>query len=1022
MRTVVRNKSRILLFTLLLAVFAFATAGSAQLVQGPRLDRSPIHGASSKAKQTSQTNQPLHFNASGHALSFYKQAVYVGAGDHVLKVEFVGSEDVSPTSNSDLFASGRVHKTTDLNTVSYQNIWDSISLKYEGGTHGIAKSSYLLDAGASVDHIRLRYNVPARIDQTGELVFRFATGEMRESAPIAWQVVNGKRVSVAVNFRLLANREVGFAVGSYDRKLPLLIDPILQWNTFLGGDGNDFGLGIAADGSGNIYVVGQSNATWGSPIRSLPALSTAAFVAKLNSNGALQWNTFLGGTISSFGTAIAVDDVGNVYVTGQSTETWGTPLHPLTGGADAFVAKLNSDGALQWNTFYGSASTDQGSGIAVDGTGIYLSGYSEASWGTPVHPFTTSGLRDAFALKLTLNGALLWNTFLGGAQNDFGNAVAVDTNGSVFVTGESNAAWGLPVNAYTDRADAFVAKLDSNGTLQWNTFLGTASNDDVGYGIAADSDGNALVTGRENFVAKLNPSGVVQWNSAPGGREGRGVALDASGNVYVAAHNELDAITTKFDSFGVLQWSAFNGSGGTEFGTGIAFVGPANIYEVGHGNMSWGTPIRAYTPGQNQNANFDAFVFKLQDLPPPTVQFNSSIYPISEGPPPNGTTARVASILVTRSGDTSTTVTVDYATSDGTGPTPASQRTDYTTASGTLTFAPGQTTRTFNIPIIDDLYVEQTETVNLTLSNPVGANLGSLSQAVLSIDDDEEEPGTTNPLDDPSFFVRQHYFDFLSRSPDANGFNFWVNQISGANCGSNAACLLQRRITVSNAFFFELEFQQTGAYVFRLYRAAYGNNQPFPNPRPDPNFPNEEKKLPSYQVFSRDRAKVIGGLNLAQKQLDLANLFVLRAEFLAKYPASLVTGAQFVDAVLGTIQTDLGVNLSSQRDALITLYNGGGRAAVMYRLADDNVQTNPINNRALIDAEYNRAFVTTQYFGYLRRNPDIPGIIFWLSQVNSAPLRDLGKQNAMVCSFITSGEYQFRFSPVAPHSNTECPQ
>ena len=94
----------------------------------------------------------------------------------------------------------------------------------------------------------------------------------------------------------------------------------------------------------------------------------------------------------------------------------------------------------------------------------------------------------------------------------------------------------------------------------------------------------------------------------------------------------------------------------------------------------------------------------------------------------------------------------------------------------------------------------------------------------------------------------------------------------------------------------------------------------------------------------------------------------------------------------------------------------------MYRLADDNTQTNPINNRPLIDAEYNRAFVTTQYFGYLRRNPDIAGIIFWLGQVNGAPLRDLAKQNAMVCSFITSAEYQFRFSPVAPHSNTECPQ
>jgi minor extracellular serine protease Vpr len=409
-------------------------------------------------------------------------------------------------------------------------------------------------------------------------------------------------------------------------------------------------------------------------------------------------------------------------------------------------------------------------------------------------------------------------------------------------------------------------------------------------------------------------------------------------------------------------------------------------------------------------------------VPPPSVQFNSPTFSVSEGPPPGGATANVATITVTRVGDPSTTVSVDFATSDGTSSNPASQRTDYTTASGTITFASGQTTRSFSVPIIDDGYTEMTETVNLTLSNAVGADLGSPSQAVLSIDDDDDNgPATTNPLDDPTWFVRQHYFDFLSRTPDPGGFAFWISKITGPPACGDAACLLQRRISVSNSFFFELEFQQTGAYVFRLYRTAYGNDQPFRNP--DNSNVTEAKKLPSYQVFARDRAKVVGGSNLAQKQLDLANLFVSRAEFLTKYPlATYSTADLFVDAVLATIQSDLGVNLTSERAALITLYNSGGRGAVLYRLADDNIQTNPINNRPLIDAEYNRAFVTTQYFGYLRRNPDIGGIIFWLGQVNSAPLKDLAKQNAMVCSFITSGEYQFRFAGVAPHSNAECPQ
>ena len=275
-----------------------------------------------------------------------------------------------------------------------------------------------------------------------------------------------------------------------------------------------------------------------------------------------------------------------------------------------------------------------------------------------------------------------------------------------------------------------------------------------------------------------------------------------------------------------------------------------------------------------------------------------------------------------------------------------------------------------------------------------------------------------NPVEEADFFVRQAYFDFLGRLPDPGGFAFWTNEIT--QCQSDVECLRRKRVDVSNAFFYEQEFQQTAAYVLRLYRGAYGNNQPFPNPIPNAGFPNEEKKLPSYAVFVADRARVIGGANLAQKQLELANLFVTRPEFVSRYPASLATADQFVDALLLTLQNDLGVNLSGQRASLINIYNTqGGRGAVMYRLADDNA-TNPIANQLFIDEEYNRSFVLGQYFGYLRRNPDIPGFIFWLGQVNGAPVRDVPKQHAMVCSFITAAEYQQRFGPVVTRNNAEC--
>jgi Domain of unknown function (DUF4214) len=170
--------------------------------------------------------------------------------------------------------------------------------------------------------------------------------------------------------------------------------------------------------------------------------------------------------------------------------------------------------------------------------------------------------------------------------------------------------------------------------------------------------------------------------------------------------------------------------------------------------------------------------------------------------------------------------------------------------------------------------------------------------------------------------------------------------------------------------------------------------------------------------FLPDRARVIGGVSLAQSQLDLANVFVNRAEFVARYPANL-NGVQFIAAVLQDIQAADGLDLSGETAGLMTLFNTGGRGAVLYRLADDNAQ-NPINNQLFIDAEYNRAFVTTQYFGYLRRDADINGLLFWLQQMNSAALRDVGKQHAMVCSFVTSAEYQLRFSAVVTHSNAEC--
>lgn len=282
-----------------------------------------------------------------------------------------------------------------------------------------------------------------------------------------------------------------------------------------------------------------------------------------------------------------------------------------------------------------------------------------------------------------------------------------------------------------------------------------------------------------------------------------------------------------------------------------------------------------------------------------------------------------------------------------------------------------------------------------------------------------------NPLDNVDFFVSQHYRDFLSREPDQGGDEFWIDHIAG-NASNNPPpcpqgdthCVNTRRIEVSDAFFFEPEFQQTGSYAYRLYRAPFGNNQPFVNASNFQENPTEAKKLPLYSKFNADRLQVIGGSNLPQQQQDLANAFVQRPEFLAVYPANL-TLDQFVTNILQTVKNDCGADLTSLQASLVAL---GSRGAVLYRLINDDLQTGNggINNRLFIDAEYNRAFVFTQYAGYFHRDADIGGYLFWLGQVNSGPLRDVTKQHAMNCSQLTSDEYQLRFSPIISHHNSEC--
>jgi hypothetical protein len=398
------------------------------------------------------------------------------------------------------------------------------------------------------------------------------------------------------------------------------------WNTFLGSDENDLGYAIARDSSGNIYVTGYSVASWGSPLNAYSG-SWEVFVACLDSSGNLLWNTFLGCPNKDIGLDIALDGSGKIYVTGYSETTWGTPVNVhRSGSMDGFIACLNSSGNLLWNTFFGSGGIDSGYGIVLDSSGsIYVVGYGYGTWGTPVNSY--KGSSDAFVAHLDSSGQLLWNTFLGSDIQDIGIEIALDGSGKIYVTGDSYATWGSPVNAYSGDNDVFVACLNNSGQLLWNTFLGSALEDQT-RSITLASSGNIYVTGIDNansgsdnaFVACLTSSGNLLWNTLLGSSvrdHGYSITLDDSGKIYVSGYSEAtwgspgdafngggDAFAACLDNSGNLLWNTFLGSAGFDEGSDIVVDSLGNFYVIGHSNAGWGTPVNAHSGA------FDIFVAK----------------------------------------------------------------------------------------------------------------------------------------------------------------------------------------------------------------------------------------------------------------------------------------------------------------------------------------------------------------------------------------------------------------------------
>jgi uncharacterized repeat protein (TIGR01451 family) len=567
----------------------------------------------------------------------------------------------------------------------YRGIYPGIDLVYYGRQQQL-EYDFVVSPGADPGHISLQVRGARSlsVDGKGNLVLHLPGGAIQLHRPQVYQEIGNQKQLVAARYTLKSGNRVAFALAAYDRSRTLVIDPRLVYFSYLGGSLDETLPAVAVDSAFNAYLAGTTASLTDFPTTTgafqtiAKSTTTTVFVTKFNSSGtALYFSTYLGGSGTDTAAGIAVDKGFNVYVTGTTsssnfplTPASAIPDSPATAGTNhVFVTELNSSGnALVYSTYLAGNGADSASGVAVGplaGT-VFVTGATTSSNFATVAKPAGRGTNQFFVTKLDTGkqkaASLVYSTYIGGATPSNaatdGGGIAVDPSGNAYITGGTNYTDMPVVNAYQTllkgTENAFVAKLNPNGTLPalFLTYLG-GSGTDKGTGVAADSAGNAYVTGSTSssdfpvlapvggtlyqgtfgtgltdaFATKVAAAGTsLIWSTFIGGSgddAGLGIAVDANQNSFVTGSTTstnlitvrptqgtngggMDAFVAEFDLSGTAQFVTYLGGTGTDRGTGIALDPSANPYIAGETNSSGlavGGPYQATVKG-----GIDAFV------------------------------------------------------------------------------------------------------------------------------------------------------------------------------------------------------------------------------------------------------------------------------------------------------------------------------------------------------------------------------------------------------------------------------
>jgi hypothetical protein len=574
--------------------------------------------------------------------------------------------------------------------IVYRNLYPGIDLRYSVSGASI-KSEFFLAAGALPSLVRIQYpGAKATVDASGDLVVARDGVELREQSLAAWQPLPGASPRpVRARFRVLRPDTVGFQIDGYDPALPLVIDPVISYSTYLGGTGMGAVTGVAVDSSGNQYVAGWTESLDFPIAGAVYAANRGGvdvFVAKFNPSGnTLLYATYYGGSGDDRAAAIAVNSSGQAYIAGSTT----SGNFPLTaawdstynGGRDAFLFMLTAGGnSVVFSTYFGGTNWDAATAVALDSSGnAYLAGDTYSS-NFPVQSAaqtTFGGAADAFAAKFTPAGALSYSTYLGGLNAEHAGGIAVDSSGQAHVAGGTSST-NFPLAAPWQSSnaggqDAFLTRLSASGSqLLYSTYLGGSAGGggfpEQANAVAVDASGAAYLAGatpspnfpatagafqtansgsQDAFAAKLSAAGALVYSTYLGGTSfdwATGVAVDSGGNAHIAGYTSsfgfpvaaavqtafngmYDAFVTRLSAAGnSVSFSTFYGGTGSDVANAIALDAGANIY-LGGQTASVDFPLAGAIQSNNIGGS-TGWVARLGvTAPPPQTPSADSVSP-----------------------------------------------------------------------------------------------------------------------------------------------------------------------------------------------------------------------------------------------------------------------------------------------------------------------------------------------------------------------------------------------------------